>query len=70
MSRIRYRMATLLAVVALLACTAEQPTTEDHVLKGQVQSMEKARQVEGVMQERVDALDQKLQDGQVKQGSQ
>lgn len=63
-------VAALAVMTVLFACSPKPPTTEDHVLKGQVQSMEKARQVEGVMQERVNTLDQQLQDGQTGQDSQ
>ena len=61
MNKIRLVITLGLVATALLACTSEKPTTEDHVLKGQVQSMEKARQVEGVMQERVDSLNQRME---------
>ncbi|KAF0191506.1 MAG: hypothetical protein FD165_1840 [Gammaproteobacteria bacterium] len=60
----RLGVTTLLASIALMGCTSEKPTAKDHVLKGQVQAMEKAKQVENVMQEHVDSMKQKIDDQQ------
>lgn len=60
----RWGAAAMPALMLLIACTSETPATDDHVLKGHVQSMEKARQVEGVVQERVDALQQQMNEQQ------
>ena len=58
MSHFNHGMIIGMLALVSIACNSKTPTTEDHILKGQVQSMEKARQVEGIMQERANSLNQ------------
>jgi hypothetical protein len=60
MNHISHGTIVGMLALALTACNSKTPTTEDNILKGQVQSMEKAKQVEGMMQQRVDSLNQRM----------
>ncbi len=64
MNSIKYIVTLGAVLLALVACESKKPTAEDHLLSGQQEAMEKAKQVESLMQDRAGNLEKQMEDQQ------